>query len=113
MMATAYRFAAMPSDDPVAIELCSRIGDLERDLPALSMGDLGRRVDAIRAGGRGGDYPALAEVASGLSEALARDGRAALVRPYLQAMREACGCARGDGNAVHALLASIGVRLGG
>jgi hypothetical protein len=115
-MATAYRMQAVSSAepvglDPIAAALRARVSLIGRDLRRLSMRELCGRVDEIRSTARVHDLPAAAGIAAGLSDAIARDGRAALIHPYLDALREACGCARGDAAATQALLASISVRL--
>ena len=111
-MASAYRIDTNDSSlDRVVAELCARIGRIEAELGTLSIGELCHRVDAMRSIASREQMLAVAEIASNLSDALARDRHAALIRPYLSAMLEACGCARGDRHPVHALLASISVRL--
>ncbi|HEX8446987.1 MAG TPA: hypothetical protein VF649_10275 [Sphingomonas sp.] len=109
-MATAY--TQMNVDDvSIASRLCSRIAGLEAELPTLSLDRLMQRVGEIRGTARLHGLTAVAGVAAELASAVERDGRAALIRPYLDGLREACGCSPGDENAVHALLASINVRL--
>jgi len=111
-MATAYK-QNDTQDIPATARLCTRIATLQTDLPALSIDRLMQRVGEIRGTARLHGLTAVMGVAAELASAIARDGRAALIRPYLEALREACGCAPGDENAVHALLASISVRLAG
>ena len=110
-MATAYRIES--GDDPVRSELSARITQLDRDFRLLSIGELGRRIDAIRHIARINGYEPACRLAGGMADALARDGRAAMVRPYLDGMRDAIACDPGDTQAGDALLASVSVRLVG
>lgn len=110
-MATAYRIES--EDDPVRDELCARVAQLDRDFRLLSIGELGRRVDAIRHLARVNGFEPACRLAGGMADALARDGRAAMVRPYLDGMRDAIACDPADAQAGDALLASISVRLVG
>ncbi|WP_076072004.1 hypothetical protein [Sphingomonas montana] len=109
-MATAYK-QIDDGDVPVSTRLCGRIVALEADLSTLSLDRLMQRLGEIRGTARLHGLSAVVGVATELANAIARDGRAALIRPYLGGLREACGCAPGDENAVHALLASISVRF--
>ena len=86
-MATAYKIQS--EDDPVRSELSDRIAQLDRDFRLLSIGELGRRIDAIRHIARVNGLEPASRLAGGMADALARDGRAAMVRPYLEGMREA------------------------
>lgn len=108
-MATAYK--QNDDDLSVANRLCGRIAALQAELPSLSLDRLMQRIGEIRGTARLHGLSAVAGVAAELANAIGRDGRAALIRPYLDALREACGCAPGDENAVRALLASISVRF--
>ena len=110
-MATAYKVEG--GDDPVRRELCARVAQLDRDFRLLSIGELGRRIDAIRHIARANGLIPASRLAGGMADALARDGRAAMVRPYLDGMREAIACDPADAQAGDALLASISVRLVG
>lgn len=109
-MATAYTLNDR-DEMPVATRLCGRIAALEADLPTLSLDRLMQRIGEIRGTARLHGLSAVVGIAAELATAITRDGRAALIRPYLDGLREACGCAPGDDNAVHALLASISVRF--
>ncbi|MBB5729189.1 hypothetical protein [Sphingomonas prati] len=109
-MATAYR-QDDENDMAAATRLCGRIAVLEADLPTLSLDRLMQRVVEIRGTARLHGLSAVVGIAAELATAIGRDGRAALIRPYLAGLREACGCAPGDDHAVHALLASISVRF--
>jgi len=109
-MATAYQREEV-AGDPVKSELSARIDQLDRDFRLLSLGEVGRRVDTFRNLARRHGYEPASRLAGGLGDALARDGRAAMIRPYLNGMREAIGCDPNDRSAGDALLASISVRL--
>ena len=97
--------------DPVRSELVARIDQLDRDFRLLSLGELGRRADAIRQIARLHGFEPTSRLAGGLGDALARDGRAAMIAPYLEGMRAAVGCDPADRAAGDALLAAIGVRF--
>ena len=109
-MATAYRVDET-GGDPARAELAARVDQLDRDFRLLSVGELGRRADAIRHLARRHGYEPASRLAGGLGDALARDGRAAMIRPYIEGIREAIGCDPSDRAAGDALLASISVRL--
>lgn len=111
-MATAYRMDE-GGGDPIRDELSARISQLDRDFRLLSIGELGRRVDAIRQLARHHGYEPASRLAGGLGDALARDGRAAMIHPYIDGMREAVGCDPADRSAADAFLASVSVRLVG
>lgn len=109
-MATAYRMSEHDGD-PVTSELAARIRQLDRDFRLLSVGELGRRIEAIRHLARINGFEPASRLAGGLADALARDGRAAMIRPYLDGLREAIGCDPADREAGDAILASVSVRL--
>ena len=109
-MATAYRIDE-GARDPLRGELSARIAQLDRDFRLLSIGELGRRIDAIRQLARHQGLVPASRLAGGLADALARDGRAAMIRPYLDGMRDAIACDPTDLAAGDALLASVSVRL--
>lgn len=111
-MATAYRMDD-GGDDSVRGELSARVHQLDRDFRLLSIGELGRRIDAIRQLARANGFEPASRLAGGLSDALARDGRAAMIRPYIDGIREAIDCDPSDRRAGDALLASVSVRLVG
>ena len=111
-MATAYRVNENDSD-PIREELAARIDQLDRDFRLLSIGELGRRADAIRHLARRHGYEPASRLAGGLGDALARDGRAAMTRHYIEGIREAIGYDSSNPAAGDALLASISVRLVG
>lgn len=111
-MATACRIEADETDS-VRSELTARIRQLDRDFRLLSIGELGRRVDAIRHIAFANGLEPASRLAGGLGDAIARDGRAAMIRPYLDGMREAIVCDPADRAAGDAILASVSVRLQG
>jgi hypothetical protein len=109
-MATAYR-ADRGLD--IRTELRARIDQIDRDFRLLSIGELGRRVDAVRRMAVGKGLRAAARLAGSMSDALARDGRAAMIHPYVEGLREAIACDPDDERAGDAILASVSVRLVG
>ena len=114
-MATQFQTGGDDGSAMAAIraELFARIGQIERDFRLLSIGEIGRRTDAIRQMARAHGFGPTSRLAGGLADALARDGRAAMIRPYLDGMREAIGCDPADSLAGDAILASVSVRLAG
>ena len=99
--------------DDVRREICARIDQLERDFRLLSIGELGRRADAIRHVAQTHRLSAVAALAGGLGEALAEGGRGATVRPFLEGMRDAVRGDRQDEASARSYLAAVGVRLAG
>ena len=97
----------------VQAEIRARIDQLDRDFRLLSVGELGRRADAIRQLAYGSGLAAVGGLAAGLSEALAKGGRAVTVRPFLDGMRDAVGIDRHDEASASHYLAAVGVRLPG
>ncbi len=111
-MATAFKQPESGADR-IREDLCARIDQLERDFRLLSLGELGRRTDAIRHIAQHHGFEPASRLAGGLADALARDGRAAMVRPYLDGMRQAIDCDPSDPRAGDIVLASVSVRLNG
>jgi len=109
-MATSYRMAES-REDPIRNELTARIQQLDRDFRLLSIGELGRRIDAIRQLARRNGFEPASRLAGGLADALARNGRAAMIQPYIDGLHDAVFCDPADRNAGDALLASVSVRL--
>lgn len=109
-MATAYR-ADRGLD--IRTELRARIDQIDRDFRLLSLGELGRRIDAVRRMAVERGLRAAARLAGGMSDAVARDGRAAMIHPYVEGLREAIDCDPDDEHAGDAILASVSVRLVG
>jgi hypothetical protein len=111
-MATQFR-ASEGGGSAIQAELFARISQIERDFRLLSISEIGRRTDAIRQIARAHGFGPASHLAGSLGEALARDGRAAMIRPYLDGMREAVSCDPADAHAGDAILASVSVRLAG
>lgn len=109
-MATAYRHDHGPD---IKAELRARIDQIDRDFRALSLGELGQRIDAVRRIAIEKRLRAAARLAGGMSDAVARDGRAAMIHPYVEGLRDAIDCDPGDERAGEAILASVSVRLVG
>ena len=87
--------------------LCDSIDRIARDLPHLSIDQLCDGIDEIR-------RTALAHgMARGLESALADAGRGTMILPWLDTMRDACGCERCDDEASAAYLAAINIRMTG
>ena len=109
--------ASLPIDrreiGDVKCEICARIDQLERDFRLLSVGELGRRADAIRHLAFAHGLTPVGRLAAGLGEALARGGRGATIRPFLDGMRDAVGSERQDDASASSFLAAVGVRLAG
>ena len=94
-------------------ELRARIDQIDRDFRLLSVGELGRRIDAIRRMALDKGLRAAARLAGGMSDAVARDGRAAMIHPYVEGLREAIDCDPQDETTGDAILASVNVKLVG
>ncbi len=94
-------------------EICARIDQLDRDFRLLSIGELGRRADAIRKLAFANGFNPVGRLAAGLGEALARGGRGATVRPFLDGMRDAACGEQQDHASANLYLAAVGVRLAG
>jgi hypothetical protein len=109
-MASAYRSEDF-THDPVRRIICSRIAELGRDFRALSLGELGRRVESIVQLARFHHVEPAQRLAEGFAAAVARDGRAAIVEPYLEGLRAATECDPRDPLAGDVILASVNVRL--
>ncbi|ARS28649.1 hypothetical protein [Sphingomonas sp. KC8] len=105
--------AESPAGTPVHDELCARIAQLDRDFRALSIGELGRRVDAIRKIARTHGLEPVSRLAAGLGDMLARGGRGPSVRPYLDGLRDAAGCPQQDEATARAFMAAVHLRLVG
>ena len=97
----------------VRSELRARIDQLERDFRLLSVGELGRRADAVRHLAYAHGLTPVGGLAAGLCEALATGGRGATIRPYLDGMRDAVSSERQDDASANSFLAAVGVRLAG
>ena len=97
----------------VKSEICARIDQLERDFRLLSIGELGRRADAVRHIAFANGLSPVAGLASGLCEALAAGGRGATIHPYIEGMRDAVCSDRQDAASANSFLAAVSVRLAG
>src|ERR1044072_4811780 len=93
------------TNNPLRGELSARIVQLHPVFRLLSVGEIARRADAIRQLAQRHAFGPASRLAGGLADALARDGRAAIVRPYLDGMRDAIACDPNDTAAGDALLA--------
>ncbi len=91
--------------------LCDSIDRIARELPHLNLGQLCSGVDDIRRTALAYGLQPLAQLARGLEAALADDGAAAMVLPWLDTMRDAAGCERLDDEAGAIYLAAINVRM--
>lgn len=108
----AVQFARRDLDE-VKREICQRIDQLERDFRLLSVGELARRADAIRHLAHGHGLMPVGRLAGGLGDALARGGRGATIRPFVEGMRDAvCAAAQDDATASR-YLAAVNLRLAG
>jgi hypothetical protein len=118
-MASAARIAKPDPVSPplsgaaVKEELAARVGQLDRDFRLLSIGELCRRADLIRQIARANGYEPVSRLAGGLANSLARGGRGAPVRPWLDALGEALVSDAQDEATARAFLASVSVRLVG
>lgn len=101
----------IPGSLPLDEELAQRIAQLDRDFRLLSVGELCRRADAIRQIARAHGREPLARLAGGLGAALAREGRGAAFRPWLDGMRDVLLLDAGDEETARAVLAAVSVRL--
>lgn len=99
--------------DPIRAEIHAQVSDLGRRCLHLSLNEVGRRADRLRQLGMRHGFTPLAQLAASLSDAIARDGRAAIIPAYVQSMIEAVYCDSHEADAGHILLASVGVRLAG
>ncbi|TVV75638.1 hypothetical protein [Sphingomonas solaris] len=108
-MATAAPAESMT----IAAELQARIDQLARDSRMLSVGELCRRVDAVRNIAAARRLLPLARLAGSLRDALAEGGRGTPMTPWIEAMRESLGHDAQDEATARAFVASVGVRLAG
>ena len=105
---------AAPDDNMTMIaELRGRIDRIDREARTTSVRELCQRVAAIGNIARASGMLPLARLAGSLAEALLRDGRAASVRTWTEAMRESIGHDAQDEATARIFLASVGVRLAG
>jgi hypothetical protein len=95
----------------IIAELRARVDRIEREARALSVRELSHRVAVIGIIARSVGLLPLTRLADSLAEALARDGRAACVRNWTDAMRESISHDVQDETTARLFLASVGVRL--
>lgn len=93
--------------------LCDRIDMIARDLPRLRLDQLGASIDEIRRIALQNGMEPVVRIARGLESAIAENGRGAMILPWLDTMRDACGCERCDEEASAAYLAAINIRMAG
>ncbi len=105
--------ASAATDDRLTMiaELRGRIDRIDREARMLSLRDLCSRVAAIGNIARATGMLPLARLAGSLADALLRDGRAATIRTWTDAMRESIGQDVQDEATARLVLASVGVRL--
>ena len=109
--------AGKPSElvahDPVRADIRQRIEDLRRNFQQMRLGEIARQADAVRMLAVRHGFEPVQHVAAGLSDALARDGRGAIIPVYLQTLLEAVYCDSHEVEDCQRFLASVGVRLAG
>lgn len=110
---TATQRIESTADGSIRDGLCARIAQLDRDFRSLSIGELGRRVDAIRQIARANGLEPVSRLAAGLGDMLARGGRGPSVRPYLDGLRDAVDCAQQDEATARVYMAAVNLRLVG
>lgn len=93
--------------------LCDRIDRIAEELPHLDLDQLCTGIDDIRRIALDYGMAPVAQIARGLECALAEAGRGAMILPWLDTMRDACGCERCDDEASAAYLAAINIRMAG
>ena len=99
--------------DPIRAHIRARIEALQQELPRLSVVEIGRRADALRKLAQRHGIVPIPQIATSLSDAIAREGRAAIVPAYLQSMLEAVYCDSQEPDAGVRFLAAVSVRLAG
>jgi hypothetical protein len=101
--------AMMPNTAQAKME--QAIATLARELPELSVREACTRIGWLRRQAVLEGFTPTAVLADGLADALTREGRAAPVQSWLDALAIAAGCGTGTPDTAPALLASIGVRF--
>lgn len=112
MMEQAYPHDAS-TFDPIRSDICKRIDELGREFRHLSLSEIVSRADALRQLGWRHGLDSVRQLAGGLTDAVSRDGRAAIIPAYLQSLRDAALCDSHDTRASELLLAAVSVRLAG
>ena len=97
--------------DPVRAEIWRRVENLRTNFQQMQLGEIARCADTLRALAIRHGLEPVQHVAEGLSDALARDGRGAIIPTYLQTMLEAVYCESHDVADCQSFLASVSVRL--
>ena len=97
--------------DPIKADICAHIERLNRDFRRMSLNEIGRRADILRNLGQTHGFESVRHVAGGLADAIARDGRGAIIPAYLQSLLEAVFCDSQDARTNELFLATVGVRL--
>lgn len=97
--------------DPVRSDICKRVDELSRDYQRLSVSEIVRRADMLRQLGWQHGLEAVRRLAGGLTDAVSRDGRAAIIPTYLQSLRDAALCDSRDARTSELLMAAVSVRL--
>lgn len=95
--------------DPIRSDICKRVDELGREFRHLSINEIVRRADALRHLGWAHGLASVSQLAGGLTDAVSRDGRAAIIPSYLQSLRDAAWCDSHDAGEV--LMAAVSVRL--
>jgi hypothetical protein len=87
------------------------IAALARDIRRLTTDDACARIGRLRRQAVAHGYLPTAAMADGLADALRRDGRAAPLQSWLDALSLAAGCGTGSPDTTPALFATVGVRF--
>ena len=107
--------ASLPNElvvhDPVRADIWHRVEDLRRNFRQMQLGEIARRADVLRTIAMRHGFEPVQYVAAGLADALARDGRSAIIPVYLQTLLEAAYCDSHEAEDCQRFLASVGVRL--
>jgi len=97
--------------DPIRSDIRRRVDALGRDYRELSLEEIVRRADAVRRLAVQHGFDAIRQLAGALTDAVSRDGRAAIIPAYLQSLNEAASIDSRDTTASELLMASISVRF--
>lgn len=97
--------------DPIRSDICKRVDDLGRDYRRLSITEIVARADALRHLGWTHGLEPVRRLAGGLTDAVSRDGRAAIIPAYLQSLRDAALYDSHDPHMSELLMAAVSVRL--
>jgi len=97
--------------DPIRSDIRRRVDALGRDYRQLSLEEIVRRADAVRHLALQHGFEVIRQLAGALTDAVSRDGRAAIIPAYLQSLNEAAGIDGREPAASEVLMATISVRL--